>query len=80
MSDVVLRVRPGFVHGVQDRYQAGDTFTVSAGDADLLLAAFGDKLERVSELDSPALDVSEQTPVDAGAKPSRLRRRKPEDM
>lgn len=80
MSDVILQVRTGMTHGFQDRYQAGDTLAVSAAEADLLLAAFGDKLERVSEPDSPALDVSGQTLVGPVAKPSRLRHRKPEDL
>ena len=78
---VTLRVRPGMTHGVKE-LQGGETLTVGEEEAALLLSTFGDKLEKVSEPDSPDLDVDEETPEGAGvAKTSaRLRRRKPEDM
>lgn len=73
MTDVILRVRPGFTHGAQDRYQAGDTFAAPDGEAALLLAAFGDKLEVVAEPESPTLAVSNETPGVAD-KPARKRK------
>lgn len=76
--NVTLRVRPGMTHGVRN-LEGGDLLTVPEDEALALLAAFGDKLERVSEPDSPVVAVSEET-AGVQVKPSRLRHRKPEDM
>lgn len=45
---VTLRVRPGFTHGAQKQYKAGDLLVVDEAEAAVLLAAFGDKLETVA--------------------------------
>lgn len=55
MQEATIRVRPGFTHGVGRKYSGGDVFTVSAEDAVLLLAAFGDKLEVVNTVVAAAI-------------------------
>lgn len=77
-EQVTLRVRPGFVHGAKRQFQNGDTFAVTEAEAEALLAAFGDKLERVEATADdglPTADIQAETPAVEVETPERATRR-----